>query len=209
MSDDGLPIEGVDYAFGKHPSPAALVAAGKKFVIRYGGPGTEDKWIHADEAQALARAGIWIVANAEGSTSGLKGGYAAGVAWATSALAWFRSIGMPKGRPIYFSVDFDTTTGDWDELEAAMDGCASVIGREQVGVYGEYSIVAHLIGKGKARWAWETYGWSGQQWFAGNHLEQYHNGVYIDGANCDLDRAMRADYGQWMQIGRASCRERV
>jgi hypothetical protein len=196
-----MAIEGVDYAFPPHPDIAGLAAAGVQFACRYGGPGTEDKWVHADEAQALAAAGIALVANAEGSQSGLHQGFAAGASWARSADAWFKGIGMPDGRPIYFSVDFDTTTGDWDELDAAMDGAASVIGRERVGVYGEYSIVAHLIGNGKAKWAWETYAWSGGHWFSGNHIEQYRNGVQLAGADVDLNRAKQADYGQWFPVG--------
>lgn len=193
-------IPGVDYAFPPHPDIAGLAAAGIKFACRYGGPGTQDKWIHAEEAQALAAVGIAIVANAEGSQSGLHQGFAAGASWARSADAWFKGIGMPDGRPIYFSVDFDTTSGDWDELDAAMDGAASVIGRSRVGVYGEYSIVAHLIGNGKAKWAWETYAWSGGHWFSGNHIEQYHNGVQLAGADVDLNRAKQADYGQWFPM---------
>lgn len=196
-----MAIEGVDYAFPPHPSPASLVAAGKQFVVRYGGPGTEDKWVHADEAQALAAAGLWIVANAEGSAAGLANGFNAGVSWAQSADTWFRGIGMPRDRPIYFSVDFDTDSGDWSQLEAAMDGAAAVIGRDRVGVYGEYSIVAHLHGTGRAAWSWQTYAWSTGRWYVGNHLEQYKNGVSIGGADCDLNRAMQADYGQWMPGG--------
>lgn len=198
MADGGLEIQGVDYAFPPHPSPAALVAGGFKFVVRYGGPGTEDKWIHADEAQALAAAGLWIVANAEGSAAGLAGGYTAGVVWAQKAKSWFKSIGMPANRPIYFSIDYNTDSGDWATLEAAMDGCASVIGREWVGVYGEYAILAHLHGAHKATWFWQTYAWSTGRWFFANHLEQYLNGVPIDGADCDLNRAKQTDYGQWM-----------
>lgn len=194
-------IPGVDYAFPPHPDIAGLAAAGIRFACRYGGPGTEDKWVHLDEAMELAANGIAIVANAEGSQSGLIRGFDAGASWARSADAWFKGIGMPDGRPIYFSVDFDTMTGDWDELEAAMDGAASVIGRARVGVYGEYSIVAHLINTGKAKWAWETYGWSGGQWFSGNHIEQYRNGVLLAGAKVDLNRAKQADYGQWFPVG--------
>ena len=114
---DGL-AEGVDYAFPPWPSPAVLVAAGKSFVVRYGGPGTSDKWLTPAEARALCAAGLSIVANAEGSAGGLANGFSAGASWARSADAWFRSCGMPADRPIYFSIDFDTASDDWAQLEA-------------------------------------------------------------------------------------------
>src|SRR4051812_6782757 len=114
-----MALEGVDYAFPPRPRPAALTAAGIKFAARYGGPGTEDKWIHADEAVALSAAGIYIVANAEGSSGGLANGWATGVSWAKSADAWFKGIGMPSDRPIYFSVDFDATSSQWSSVANA------------------------------------------------------------------------------------------
>lgn len=189
--------EGVDYAFPPIPSPAALLAAGKTFACRYGGPGSASKQLTTEERDALHAAGIAIVANAEGAADGLKGGYSAGVAWAKSADEYFARLGLPKGRPIYFSVDYDTTATSWPALDAAMDGIASVIGRDRVGVYGEYALMVHLSGNGKAKWFWQTYAWSGGRWFPGNHIEQYKNGVTIGGADCDLNRAMKADYGQW------------
>jgi Rv2525c-like, glycoside hydrolase-like domain len=196
-----MALEGVDYAFPPRPRASELARLGKKFAVRYGGPGTRDKWLDPTEAQALAAAGLSIVANAEGSAGGLRLGFSEGARWARTADAWFRSCGMPPDRPIYFSVDFDTTSGDWDELDAAMDGAASVISRERVGVYGEYSIINHFVGNRKAVWYWETYAWSGGQWHPASHLQQYHNGVTIDGADCDLNRAMQSDFGQWQPGG--------
>ncbi|NUO60884.1 MAG: DUF1906 domain-containing protein [Hamadaea sp.] len=192
-----MSVEGVDYTTPERPTVASLKAAGKVFACRYGGPGGAWKHIDLAEVRELTAAGIAIVANAEGTADGLLGGRAAGVAWATSAADHFRALGMPSDRPIYFSVDFDTTSGDWAVLDAAFDGIASVIGRDRTGVYGEYSIVRHLAGNGRARWFWQTYAWSGGQWYPGNHIEQYRNGVSLGGGTVDLNRAEPADYGQW------------
>lgn len=194
---DGQQVQGVDYAFPPWPNINQLAAAGIKFACRYGGPGTAPKHLTLAEAQQLTAAGIAVVANAEGSADGLINGFAAGVSWARLAEEHFRACGMPPGRPIYFSVDFDTTSGDWDELDAAMDGAASVIGRDRVGVYGEYSIIEHFAANQKARWYWGTYAWSGGRWSAHNHIEQYRNGVALAGADVDLNRALKSDYGQW------------
>lgn len=189
-----MSIEGVDYADSR-PTPAALVAAGKRFACRYGGPGRDSKQIDALEARALLAAGISIVANAEGMEDGFVT-YAAGVDWARQADAHFRGIGMPIGLPIYFSVDFDAGSANWSGIDAAIRGAASVIGPSRVGIYGGYRTVAHCHQAGVA-WLWQTYAWSGGLWHPAAQIQQYRNGVIIGGADCDLNRAMVADYGQW------------
>lgn len=196
MSDSDAP-EGVDYAFPPIPSVASLKAAGKVFVCRYGGPGSASKQLTASERDQLHAAGIAIVANAEGTADGLKGGYDVGVAWAKSADTYFARLGLPKDRPIYLSVDFDAGASHWSAIDAAMDGAASVLGRDRVGVYGGYRVIAHLAGNGKAKWFWQCYAWSGGQWHPKAHIQQYRNGVPMGGADCDLNRAMVTDYGQW------------
>lgn len=194
-----MAIEGVDYAFPPNPTAAALKTAGKAFACRYGGPGSDAKQLHAAELAALSAAGIYVVANAEGAADGLKGGYAAGKSWAADADAHFRALGMPADRPIYLSVDFDANSTHWPALDAAMNGAASVLGRERVGVYGGYKVIAHFAAMKDrlATWYWQTYAWSGGQWHSAAHIQQYRNGVTIGGADCDLNRAMVTDYGQW------------
>jgi uncharacterized membrane protein len=188
-------IEGVDYAFAR-PSPAALKAAGKRFACRYGGPGSDSKQLHADELRALRAAGIDVVANAEGVANGFKG-FSAGKNWATSAEAHFRGLGMPADRPIYFSVDWDAGSGDWDAIDNALRGAASVIGSNRVGVYGSYDVIEHCAAANTAKWFWQTYAWSGGRLSSKSHLYQYRNDQKIGGADCDFTRALKADYGQW------------
>jgi hypothetical protein len=193
-----MAIEGVDYA-GDHPNPAQLYAAGKRFAVRYGGPGGSWKHLTAAEARALIAARLSIVANAEGTASGLLGGRSAGESWARSADAHFRALGMPAARPIYLSVDFDVTSGQWPACREALRGAASVIGAARVGVYGGRRAIEWARRDSVARWFWQTYAWSGGVWVSGNHLEQYRNGVSLAGGTVDLCRAKVADYGQWGQ----------
>jgi hypothetical protein len=190
-----MSIEGVDYADSR-PSASALKAAGKHFAVRYGGPGRASKQLTASEADALRATGIDIVANAEGAASGFKG-KATGRTWAQQALDHFGPLGMPEGRPVYFSVDWDAGSADWAGIDAALSGAAGVLGAGRVGVYGSYDTVAHCKQAGSASWFWQTYAWSGGKWHPAAHLQQYKNGVTIGGADCDLDRAMTDDYGQW------------
>lgn len=190
-----MTIEGVDYAFSK-PSASALKAAGKRFAVRYGGPGSAGKQLTAGELAGLRAAGIDVVANAEGAAAGFTG-TAAGRSWAQQARDYFEALGMPAGRPIYFSVDWDAGSGDWAGIDAAFRAAAAVIGADQVGVYGGYNTIAHCKSAGTAAWFWQTYAWSSGKWYPATHLQQYKNGVTIGGADCDLDRAMTDDYGQW------------
>lgn len=189
---------GVDYAWSK-PRPSVLAQQGRTFACRYGGTGIDDsKMLTASELAALTAAGISVVANVEGAPSGFKW-YSGGQDWARRGVAWFKALGMPSDRPIYFSADWDVTSGDWPALKAALDGAASVIGRNRVGLYGGRYAIQKAKDTGAAAWLWQTYAWSGQptQWVSGTHLQQYRNGVTIDGADCDLDRAMTDDFGQW------------
>lgn len=198
---------GVDYAWS-HPSPAALKAAGKTFACRYIGTNIDDsKMLTASELSALRANGVDVVANVEGSAGGFRG-YAAGQRWASNGVAWLNSRGlkMPAGRPIYFSADWDVQPGDWPDLKAALDGAASVIGRSCVGLYGGLYAIQKAQATGAATWFWQTYGWSLRKqpdgtyrtvWADGTHIQQYRNGVSLSGADCDLNRAMQADFGQW------------
>src|SRR3954469_17640306 len=106
-----MSVEGVDYADAR-PSPAGLVRAGKKFVVRYGGPGRTSKQLDATELRSLLAAGLRVVANAEGAANGYRG-RAVGRAWAQQAEEHFRALGMPTDRPIYFSVDRQADSVDW------------------------------------------------------------------------------------------------
>ena len=192
-----MAVEGVDYAFPPRPSIAGLAEAGKKFAFRYGGPGSLSKQLDPVEAQTLSAAGIAVVANAEGAADGLLGGWNPGVSWAASAEAHFKKCGMPPGRPIYLSVDFDCPSSRWPSVAAALRGAASVLGAARVGVYGGRRSIEWARRDNVAQWFWQTYAWSGGVWAPGNHCEQYKNGVPLAGGSVDLNRALLPDFGQW------------
>jgi hypothetical protein len=187
--------DGVDYSYDP-PSAAGLAAAGKKFVVRYGAVGNSAKWLKAAEVTALKAAGLAIVANVEETAQAFRG-TDAGVRHATAGDAFFRDLGMPAARPIYFSVDWDAGTADWAAVDAALRGAASVLGPKRVGVYGSYDVIEHCSTAGTAAWFWQTYAWSDGLWHPAAHLEQYRNNVALAGGTVDLDRSAKADYGQW------------
>lgn len=199
-------IEGVDYAFPPRPDLAELRRLGKQFIMRYGGPGTSDKHLTLAEATEATRLGFVIAANAEGSADGLLNGWSVGVSWARSADAHFRACGMPPTKPIYLSLDVNCTSAQWPAAADALRGAASVIGLSRVGLYGHYNAMRWARRDDVARWFWQTYAWSGGNWAPGNHIEQYRNGVTIAGADCDLNRAISGDFGQWTVGGAGGAR---
>jgi hypothetical protein len=187
--------DGVDYAW-KHPSPAALKAAGIGFACRYLATDTS-KALSKAEATALATAGIWSVVVWETTAKRMLAGKLGGVADAKAAAIQAASCGMPASRPIYFAADWDATLGQQTAINAYLDGAASVLGRARVGIYGGYYPVKRALDAGKAAWAWQTRAWSGGQWDQRAHIRQ---GAYvtIGGVQCDANTAMKSDVGQWM-----------
>lgn len=187
--------EGLDYAFSK-PSVTALHDLGIKFVCRYLSH-SPSKNLTPAEARTLSAAGIWIVVVWETTAKRASTGHAAGVDDAMDALAQAQACGMPDDRPVYFAVDWDASASQQAAINAYLDGAASVLGHDRVGIYGGYGPVSRALAAGKAAWAWQTYAWSGDRWAAGAQLQQYSNGHTVDGADCDYDRATTSDYGQW------------
>lgn len=188
--------EGVDYSYDK-PDPAGLARAGKRFAVRYVGTPSSGKSLTTLEADNLRRAGVEIVATYE-TTAGFMLN-ADGAAAATRALAHARQCGMPAGRPIYFALDVDPeplTESQWLGINRFLDGAASVLGRDAVGVYGGFRAIERLV-PDKARWGWQTYGWSRKRWSTKAHLTQYQNGVALAGGTVDLCASKKPDYGQW------------
>lgn len=191
-------MEGVDFAFS-NPNPAGLYAAGKRFAMRYVGPGTSPKHLTVAEADALKRAGLSLVTLVEGATGDPKGGFSVGVSHARQAVEMLKARGFPTNRPMYFAIDYDVSSSAWPAAREYLRGAASVIGAGLVGIYGEHDAMVWAARDGVAAWFFQTYAWSGGRWFAGNHVEQYHNGVSLAGGTVDLCRNKKVDFGQWGQ----------
>ena len=105
--------------------------------------------------------------------------------------------------PVYFACDFDASTAQQAAINAYLDGAASVIGRNRVGIYGGFYPVKRALDAGKAVYAWQSYAWSGTPtlWDGRAQLRQTQNCVSVGGADCDRDVSMAADYGQWPRPG--------
>ncbi len=188
---------GVDYAFAR-PDIGALKGANVTFAFRYlsfENNQTSPKILRNDEALALSQAGIALVSNYEWYDTRCTEGQSAGADDARTAIDQARAAGAPDGKPVYFSVDTDVSP---EGVSAYFQGVASVMPVSQIGVYGSYRVVKGLKEAGLVTWCWQTYAWSGGQWYDGNHVEQYQNSQNIGGGDVDFCRNKTSDFGQWL-----------
>jgi hypothetical protein len=193
---------GLDYVTG--PPIATLKAAGVTFVCRYLSEVndlTRVKLLTAEEAKALTEAGIALVSNYEWYANRALEGAASGKIDAQIAAAQHAACGGPADRPIYFSVDFDASDAQMGAVIDYFHGVASVLGLARTGAYGSYRVIKALFDAGAITWGWQTYAWSAGQWEPRAHLQQYQNGVSLDGRSVDYDRSTTSDVGQWFQGG--------
>ncbi|MFC0039791.1 DUF1906 domain-containing protein [Actinomadura rayongensis] len=191
-----MSVFGVDYAWGR-PGVAALKKAGVDFVCRYFSHDSSGKNLTRAEAEQLCEGGFWLVAVWESTASRALQGRDAGAADAKEAERQAAACGMPDDRPIYFAVDFDASSGQQKKINAYLDGAASVLGTDRVGIYAGYGPVKRAFDAGKIAYGWQTYAWSGGKWDGRAQIQQYSNDHVINGVGLDYDRAVKADYGQW------------
>jgi hypothetical protein len=192
---------GLDYASGR-VSGATLAANGYSFVCRYmtdGGPDLPGKLLLPDERVDLHNNGISIILNFESTGQTARDGYDAGVVDAQTAVQTGINIGSPPGSVVYFSIDWDTTEGDQDAINAYFRGVNSVIGVAATGVYGSYYVCQRCLAAGVVSWTWQTLAWSGGQQLPGINILQDNNAgyVYLDGVECDVDISLTDNFGQW------------
>ena len=191
--------EGYDFSWGR-PGGAAIVAAGRSFVVRYIRPG-DGRSLTAAEVADYRDHGLAIALVFEADANRALDGRAAGRADAKVANDRALALGFPIEIPFYFAVDFDAQPSHYARIDDYLRGCADVIGTSRVGVYGHRDLMAHCAAEGTASLFWQTLAWSGGRVYSGNHLYQYQTGSTgakpINGAAVDLNRAMKADYGQW------------
>lgn len=191
-----MSIFGIDYAWSK-PPVSVMKNAGVEFICRYLS-NDPSKNLTRSEATAANDAGIWCVVVWETTASRALAGERAGRDDALTAEHQALALGMPDDRPIYFAVDWDAREDQQSVINAYMDGAASVIGRDRVGMYGGYWPLKRAFDAKRITWGWQTYAWSGGRWDGRAHIQQYKNGVNLSGYNVDYNRAMEDDYGQWM-----------
>lgn len=179
----------IDCACDTRPYLAAIKAAGVTHVIRYFGSA---RWKCATRAEcdALRAAGLRIVAVYETTARMTLDGFAAGVDGAQRAQAGVAACGGPEHGLIYFACDTDVGPQGIATTLLYLDGAASVLGRYQVGVYGEHDLCAAALAGGHVERAWQCFAWSRGRRLATASLYQRSGrpwGRIVDARGRELD----------------------
>lgn len=111
-----------------------LKAHNVKGVIRYIAGGGSWKHMGRSEYRSYVAAKIAVGFCWEGGATALEGGYSAGVAAARSSQAALGALGASKTAPVYFACDFEASGND-PAIHRFLDGAASVLGKQRVGLY--------------------------------------------------------------------------
>jgi hypothetical protein len=202
-----MTLQGVDYSTGPMPGATAR-ANGLSFVCRYVSAPGNSKNLKASEVSDLSANGIGIVVVFENDplvgTPKPLGGNAQGITDANSADAQVIALGLAQC-PVYFAVDFNVTTAQMPTVVAYLQGAASVIGLQRMGVYGPYSVVNNALNNSLATYSWQTLAWSGGQIDPRTNIYQYQEApppIIIAGVNVDRDRTVASDlnFGQALLV---------
>lgn len=180
---------GIDYVGTL--SPTAHKAVGSTFACRY------LRELTGGEVKTLRASGIDVVVAYERDATRALGGEKQGIFDGREGLAQAEACGIPKGRPIYFAVDFPETAAQAGAVAAYFKGINSVLGVARTGAYGSFDTIGRLFAIGRIRYAWQTYAWSAGKLDHRACLYQYSNDHTVAGHGCDFDHSLAADFGQW------------
>jgi hypothetical protein len=199
--------DAIDQSFST-ANPAQAAAAGIKLICSYLSNDPSKNWTPA-EIRSYHAVGIGCEMNWEGFAAEAKGGATAGAVNATTAVrladALVAGVGYksPTKLGIAYSVDFDTTPGDYAVIDAYFRAIRTVHGgRYLVGAYGEADLIDHLFAAGLIDFGWQTYAWSGGRLSNLADLYQYSNNQSLGGAAVDFNRIIdSAALGAWWAPG--------
>lgn len=196
-----MSLFGIDYAT-PGADIVALKKAGVKFVCRYLAPDASlYRWkrLTGFEVKQFRAVGIVLVTVFESSARRARGGFPAGKSDAVAAATHAASVGL-HGPIVYFAVDYDAPESDQPAINRYLEGAASILGADRIGVYGGYHVVKRCLDANVCVYAWQTYAWSGGNVDKRAHLYQYSNGHELAGVSCDYNRSLKDDFGQYPRL---------
>jgi Rv2525c-like, glycoside hydrolase-like domain len=197
-------VKGCDYSWDR-PDLDCLWDQGVRFIVRYGSRDPSKNLAPGELDAALDRGMSVAVVWQEGKTQMMRG-YDGGVTDARDAKALFDGLGL-AGIPVHYSCDQETSvlsSADLGKIDAYLDGAISVTGLARNGMYGDYNILRRQFDRGKIKFGWQTYAWSGGKWESRAQLRQVQNNVSVCGGLIDWDESTAADFGQWPRPGSAT-----
>jgi LysM repeat protein len=179
----------VDYSFAR-PDLTALKNAGFNKVMRYLSPNGQPKTINGAELGSLHNAGMSVGFVYEWYAARAKEGRAAGEYDGHIALQQANELGIPADVPLFAAVDYDAPESDQGAINDYIDGFSSVVGSRGRAAYGGYWVIKRLFEQGKIDFGWQTYAWSGGQWYEKAQLRQVLNGQTVGGGAVDFNESL-------------------
>jgi len=145
-----------------------LVSKGYHWVARYYFKVSKFKdQLTKPEAQALSKAGLYIVSVFESGFPTSVKYFTAAQAHDDASVAYARAkaAGQPDGTAIYFAVDFDAEAGDLPTIKSYFETVVALmakLGTYEVDAYGSGAVIEYLKGLGliKKGWLAQSRGWS-------------------------------------------------
>jgi hypothetical protein len=209
-------VQLVDYSARPSSGPE-VKGAGYDGAIRYLANDPErlpNKRLTPDEARSFLDLGMPLVSNWQRTKEDWHRGFAGGASDAEEGLRWHYACAGPGFRPIYFSIDSDINLDQWNaQALPYLDGAASVLGREWIGVYGGQRTMWWAAEDGFG-WRWQTRAWSlydeagnwhsdwPTQWVPGCQLRQERiDQDHINDLGIDVNTTWADDFGQWQAAG--------
>ncbi|MCJ0904638.1 DUF1906 domain-containing protein [Rhodococcus sp. ARC_M6] len=200
----------LDYSAGV-PSAHAIRAGGYAGAIRYVSDRRPDanwmvgKPVRANEVNALTAAGLQVVSCyqlGKGATADWREKFEGGRRHAARGLQLHREAGGPAGVPIYASIDDNPSPWETANLvRPYLEGWASVIGNQNLGIYGNTKVIDAMIGAGVGTWFWQ-HNWGSTGVHPRAHLHQFEiDKRSVDGVGVDLNAILAVNYGQWSMAG--------
>lgn len=173
-------------------------ALGYDFAGRYFCPPGNFKRLNKSEAEAISAAGLKLLCVWETTADRAKGGMAAGAVDGVRAYNQALELGMPNTGIIYFAVDFDAQSGDFDAIEAYLRAARMQTEEFEIGVYGSYSVVEAMHARGVCKGFWQCVAWSGGKVSAHHTVYQAHWSQTIIGHQVDTNTCPDMDAaGLW------------
>lgn len=190
-------MKGIDYTTQTTAVQAkALKSAGYGFVCRYLVPVSMSwKRLTKSEVDIISSEGLQIVSVYESTENRASLGAAQGMIDGKIALAEAKIVSQPLGSTIYFAVDYDAQSKDFNAIEAYLKAAQSQITGYNVGVYGSYYVVEEMFKRG-IKFHWQTYAWSSGKKSTHTNVYQYKNGISDCGISGDADNSFGGE-GFW------------
>ncbi len=93
-------------------------------------------------------------------------------------------------------MDYDAQPADYDAIESYLKAAGEEIPGYVAGVYGSYTVIEEMAGRGAAGHLWQTYAWSRGLKSQAANVYQYKNDISMAGIGVDLNESF-GNEGFW------------